>query len=343
MLKRRAWAACTASLAAAMLIGPAGLDGASAAPAGRQPGPAAGVMTPLGTAPGDSPGGQGHRPGGQLGHAAHHRGAAPRPPQRPQPAGRPGRHPRLGPVPPLPRPRRIQARFGPPRSALAAVRAWLRSHDLTTRPALGDGLLLPATGPAGRIEAAFRTAIERVRLASGRTALLNRRAPGGTRRPAPLGVRRDRPQHRAPARVQPGTGTGSRAPGLPRGAAHPARVHGGLAGSRLPLQLRSTAGATSGSTSPWPCSSWPTTPTGTSGPTAGATGCIPPSAGSGWTGEPASRPPERARWRSRPTSRSSRPWPRGPASSFTRRPCPAATSPSWTPTVPSRSRTGPRS
>src|SRR5277367_4461140 len=56
MLKRRTRAACTAGLAAAMLVGPAGLDGASAAPAGQQAGPAAGVMTPLGRAPGIPPG-----------------------------------------------------------------------------------------------------------------------------------------------------------------------------------------------------------------------------------------------------------------------------------------------
>jgi kumamolisin len=74
-------------------------------------------------------------------------------------------------------PHRVQARFGPARGAAAAVRAWLRSHHLTARPALGDGLLLPVTAPAGAVEAAFRTPIDRVRLAGGRTAMLNRRAP----------------------------------------------------------------------------------------------------------------------------------------------------------------------
>ena len=44
-------------------------------------------------------------------------------------------------------PRRIQARFGPPRGAAAAVRAWLRRHGLATGATLGDGLLLPASGP----------------------------------------------------------------------------------------------------------------------------------------------------------------------------------------------------
>jgi subtilase family serine protease len=74
-------------------------------------------------------------------------------------------------------PRQVHARFGPRRGAAAAVRAWLNRHHLSTRPALGDGLLLPATGPAGGIEAAFRTVIDRVRLSDGRTALINRRAP----------------------------------------------------------------------------------------------------------------------------------------------------------------------
>jgi hypothetical protein len=57
------------------------------------------------------------------------------------------------------------------------VRAWLNRHHLSTRPALGDGLLMPATGSVAGIEAAFRTRINRVRLPGGRTALLNRRAP----------------------------------------------------------------------------------------------------------------------------------------------------------------------
>jgi len=51
------------------------------------------------------------------------------------------------------RPRRIQARFGPAPRAAAAVAAWLRRHGLATGAALGDGLLLPASGPVARIEA----------------------------------------------------------------------------------------------------------------------------------------------------------------------------------------------
>jgi kumamolisin len=80
-------------------------------------------------------------------------------------------------------PRQVRARFGPRRDAAAAVRAWLNRHHLSTRPALGDGLLLPATGSVADIEAAFRTTIVRIRLPDGRAALLNRRAP---RMPADL-------------------------------------------------------------------------------------------------------------------------------------------------------------
>ena len=177
MLKRRAWAAYTLSLAAAMLIGTAGLDSASAAPAGRPPGPGAGAMTPVGTAPGIPPGARVTGPEASSAtlhitvalRSADARGLSRLAAQVATPGSARFRR--------FLSPRRIQARFGPPRSALAAVRGWLRSHDLTTRPALGDGLLLPATGPAGRIEAAFRTTIDRVRLASGRTALINRRPP----------------------------------------------------------------------------------------------------------------------------------------------------------------------
>ncbi len=70
----------------------------------------------------------------------------------------------------------VTARFGAPRAVLAAVRAWLRGRGLRVGATLGDGLLLPASGPAGALEAAFRTPIVRVRLASGRVAYANRRA-----------------------------------------------------------------------------------------------------------------------------------------------------------------------
>lgn len=56
MLKRRTWTAYTAILAAVLLTGGTGLPSAGAAPAGRRGAPAAGAMTPVGTAPGIPPG-----------------------------------------------------------------------------------------------------------------------------------------------------------------------------------------------------------------------------------------------------------------------------------------------
>jgi subtilase family serine protease len=74
-------------------------------------------------------------------------------------------------------PRQVQDRFGPSAAALSALRSWLRSHHLSVGPALGDGLLVPATGTVRELEAAFRTPIRLVRLAGGRVAHANRRAP----------------------------------------------------------------------------------------------------------------------------------------------------------------------
>ena len=179
MLKRHTWPAYTAGVAAAMLTGAAliGPAGASAAPAGRPGAPAGHVMVPVGTAPGIPPGAR--ITGPEASSASLHitvalRSADPRGLRRlatrvatPGSAG--FRH--------FLTPRQVQARFGPRRGAAAAVRAWLNLHHLHTRPALGDGLLLPATGSVAGIEAAFRTTIDRVRLSDGRTALLNRRAP----------------------------------------------------------------------------------------------------------------------------------------------------------------------
>jgi subtilase family serine protease len=75
------------------------------------------------------------------------------------------------------RPGRLRARFGPPAAATAALRGWLRRHGLTARASSGNGLLLPVTGPAARVEAAFHTPIERVRLAGGRIAQVNSQPP----------------------------------------------------------------------------------------------------------------------------------------------------------------------
>jgi subtilase family serine protease len=179
MLKRRTWPACTASLAGAILMGAAliGPPGASAASAGRPGAPAGRVMVPVGTAPGIPPGAR--IIGREARSATLHitvalRSADPRGLRRlatrvSTPGAARFRH--------FLTPRQVRARFGPRRGAAAAVRAWLNRHHLSTRPVLGDGLLLPATGSAAGIEAAFRTTIDRVRLPDGRTALINRRAP----------------------------------------------------------------------------------------------------------------------------------------------------------------------
>ena len=156
-------------------------------------------MTSVGTSPGIPPGARVAGPEARSATLAYHGSAARRRRQR---------APRLATEVATPgsarfrhflRPRGIQARFGPPPAAAAAVRSWLRGQHLTIRPTLGDGLLLPAAGTVGRIEAAFRTTIDRVRLADGRTALVEPAAPGSASIPASLGVRRHRPQQPAPA------------------------------------------------------------------------------------------------------------------------------------------------
>jgi subtilase family serine protease len=179
MLKRRTWRACTASLAGAMLMGAAllGPAGASATSTGRPGTPAGHVMVPVGTAPGIPPGAR--IIGREASSATLHITVALR---SADPRGLRGLATRIS----TPgsagfrdflTPRQVQARFGPRRGAAAAVRAWLNRHHLSTRPTLGDGLLLPAAGSVAGVEAAFRTTIERVRLSDGRTALLNRRPP----------------------------------------------------------------------------------------------------------------------------------------------------------------------
>ncbi len=160
-----------------------GLAGATAATAGSAA-PAA-VTEPAGTAPVIPPGARVTGPEARSAtlhitvalRSAHPRGLARRAAEVSTPGSGRFRH--------FLSPRGVRARFGPPRGATAAVRDWLRRQHLATRPTLGDGLLLPVTGPAARIEAAFRTTIDRLRLADGRTALLNRqrpRLPAGLRR-----------------------------------------------------------------------------------------------------------------------------------------------------------------
>ena len=185
MLKRRTWLGYTAGLAAATLIGGAALAGASAAAAVSQAASSPAVTIPVGTVPGIPPGARISGP--EARSATLHITVALRPAD---PRGLGGlaaevSHPGLGRVPPLPAPAPDPGPVRAARGAAAAVRAWLRRHGLATGATLGDGLLLPASGPVARIEAAFRTPIDRVRLADGRTALLNRRAPE-----MPAGLRR---------------------------------------------------------------------------------------------------------------------------------------------------------
>ena len=179
MLKRGTWPAYAASLAGAVLIGATliGAPGATAAPESGAGWAGGRVMVPVGRAPGIPPGAR--VIGREASSAtlritvalrsAHPRGLR-RLATRVSTPGSAGFRDFLT-------PRQVQARFGPRQGAAAAVRAWLNRHHLSTRPALGDGLLLPAAGSAASVEAAFRTTIVRVRLPDGRTALLNRRAP----------------------------------------------------------------------------------------------------------------------------------------------------------------------
>ncbi len=67
--------------------------------------------------------------------------------------------------------------FGPTAADVAGVVRALRSEGLGVGPVTPDGLILPVAAPAGRIEAALHTRIERYRLPSGRIASANVSAP----------------------------------------------------------------------------------------------------------------------------------------------------------------------
>ncbi|MHB8220873.1 MAG: Ig-like domain-containing protein, partial [Acidimicrobiales bacterium] len=68
-------------------------------------------------------------------------------------------------------------RFGPTTSAVTAVRAVLAASGLRVDPISPDGLLLGASGSAGRVAAALHVAFERYRLPGGRIAYAADRAP----------------------------------------------------------------------------------------------------------------------------------------------------------------------
>ncbi len=170
MLKRRIGPGCAAALAAVTVMGAAGVTGAGPAAAGTVP-------APVGVAPRLPAGARviGPEPGPAVLHVTvalrpgNPGGLERRAAQVATPGSRAFRH--------FLRPGQVRDRFGPRPGAAAAVGSWLRSQHLATGPASGDGLLLPVSGPAVRIEAAFRTAIDEVRLPGGRTARVNRQAP----------------------------------------------------------------------------------------------------------------------------------------------------------------------
>ena len=74
-------------------------------------------------------------------------------------------------------PGQFATRFGPTPAAVSAVRAWLRGQDLTVGATSADGLVLPVSGPAAAVAAAFGTSLASVRLPSGRTGYTDTVAP----------------------------------------------------------------------------------------------------------------------------------------------------------------------
>ena len=61
-------------------------------------------------------------------------------------------------------------RFGPERATVDAVRSWLQAAGLQITGVASDGLVIDVRGTSARIERAFGTGLERVRLADGRAA-----------------------------------------------------------------------------------------------------------------------------------------------------------------------------
>ena len=67
----------------------------------------------------------------------------------------------------------VRTRFGASPATVAALRSWLTADGLTVGATTGDGLDVPASGSAVDVAAAFRTSIDHVTLADGRTAYAN--------------------------------------------------------------------------------------------------------------------------------------------------------------------------
>ena len=65
------------------------------------------------------------------------------------------------------RPKSFAERFGPTPSTIAAVKAQLQASGLTVTNVARDGLILDFEAPASHVESAFRTGLERYRLANG--------------------------------------------------------------------------------------------------------------------------------------------------------------------------------
>jgi len=71
----------------------------------------------------------------------------------------------------------FRARFASSHQQIAAVEASLRSHGLAPGSVTANGLIIPVAASADRLASAFSTSFEQVRLATGRTAFANTRAP----------------------------------------------------------------------------------------------------------------------------------------------------------------------
>ena len=74
-------------------------------------------------------------------------------------------------------PSQVAATFGPTPASSSAVRSWLEGEGLHVGSAIGDGVVLPVTGTASQVSAAFRTPLVQTRLADGRVSYANTQAP----------------------------------------------------------------------------------------------------------------------------------------------------------------------